>query len=275
MSTFAYYNGVFDLYENIRIPLSDRAIFFGDGVYDAAIGRGDKIFLLDKHIKRFLGNLKRLGIALELDEDALKKQLYSVVNKCNFDTFFLYLQASRDMPERTHSNLKSTSTNLLITVKECAPPSPTPMRLHIAEDLRYFYCDIKTLNLLPQTLYASEAEKNGCDECILHRRGTVTECSRSNVSIIKGGVLYTHPCSPLILPGITRESILSFCEEHDIPFKEQAFSLDELYDADDIIVSSTTKLACPGALADKKFTYSPLCEKICEGLKKQFVEFAL
>mgnify|MGYP002514262984 CR=1 FL=1 len=50
MSIFAYYNGVFGSFDEIRIPLSDRAVFFGDGVYDAALAAGDKIYLLDRHI---------------------------------------------------------------------------------------------------------------------------------------------------------------------------------------------------------------------------------
>lgn len=275
MSTFAYYNGVFDLYENIRIPLSDRAIFFGDGVYDAAIGSGDKIFLVDKHIKRFLGNAKKLKIPFDFDAQWLEKTLYSVVKKCDLECFFLYFQLSRSYPERTHSNLSCKGSNLLITVKESIIPCPSPMRLHVMEDLRYYYCDIKTLNLLPQTLYASEADDNGCDECVLHRCNIVTECSHSNVSIIKDGILYTHPKSRLILPGITRECILSFCERDGIPFKETPFSLKDLYEADDIIVSSTSKLACPAALKGQVRNPGAVCERICHGVKKQFVDFAL
>ena len=275
MSTFAYYNGELGSFDDIRIPLSDRAVFFGDGVYDAALGYGDGIYLLDRHIERFLGNAKRLKIPFDFDAEKLKETLYSVVKKCRFECFFLYFQLSRSSAERIHSNLLCKDSNLLITVKPSTMPSPTPMTLHLAEDLRYYFCDIKTLNLLPQTLYASEAEAALCDECVLHRRGIVTECSHSNVSIIKGGVLYTHPRSRLILPGITRESILSYCENQGIPFKELAFSVKELRDADDIIVSSTSRLACPGSLKDDFKAPSALCERICEGLKKQFVDFAL
>jgi D-alanine transaminase len=275
MSKFAYYNGVFDLYENIRIPLSDRAIFFGDGVYDAALGAGNKIYLIDRHIERFLGNLKRLSIRLEFTAEKLKELIYSVVRRCGFNCFFLYFQASRRCTDRIHSNLSSDGANLLITVKECPIPTGDLMHLYITEDLRYYYCDIKTLNLLPQTLYASLAESNGCDECVLHRFNTVTECSHSNISIIKNGVLYTHPNSRLILPGITRASILSFCEANGIPFKEIPFSLKELQEADDIIVSSTTKLACPAVIGDGDGKSTALCEKICNGIKKQSVEFAL
>ena len=275
MSAFAYYNGSFDLFENIRIPLSDRAVFFGDGVYDAALGAGDKIFLLDRHIERFLGNAARLKINTDLTADRLREILYSVVKKCNLDCFFLYFQLSRALPERIHSNLASRKSNLLVTVKETKVPNPTPMRLHVMEDLRYYYCDIKTLNLLPQTLYASEAESRGYDECVLHRFNVVTECSHSNVSIIKDGVLYTHPKSRLILPGITRDCMLALCEREGIPFKEVPFSLKELYEADDIIVTSTSRLACPAAVGDLTKKVTPIGKKICDGLKKQFVEFAL
>ena len=275
MSTFAYYNGELGSFDDIRISLSDRAVFFGDGVYDAALGARGRIFLIDKHIERFLTGAKRLKIPFDFDADWLKKTLYSVVNKSNFECFFLYFQLSRSCPERVHSNLSCKSSNLLITVKESPLPHPTLMRLYVMEDLRYYYCDIKTLNLLPQTLYASEAESMKCDECVLHRRGIVTECSHSNISIIKDGVLYTHPKTNLILPGITRESILAYCEGVGIPFKEIAFSLKDLNAADGIIVSSTTRLACPGVLFDQKKAESALCERICEGLKKQFVDFAL
>ena len=60
MSSYAYYNGSFDKKENINLPLSDRSIFFGDAVYDAAIGCYDRILWEDEHIERFLSNAEKL-----------------------------------------------------------------------------------------------------------------------------------------------------------------------------------------------------------------------
>jgi D-alanine transaminase len=274
MSIFAYYNGVFGSFDEIRIPLSDRAVFFGDGVYDAALAAGDKIYLLDRHIKRFLQNAKKLGIPVNFSEYEFEKLLRSVVSRCGFETSFVYFHLTRGLPERTHSSLGCQSSNLLITVKKCNIPSPTPMRLHIMEDLRYFYCDIKTLNLLPQTLYATEADSLGLDECVLHRNGIVTECSHSNISIVKDGILYTHPLSRLILPGITRESLLRVCENEGIPFKEIPFSLKELCEADGIIVTSTSRLACPAAVGTGNIGKCEISDRLCEILEKQFVEFS-
>ena len=46
--------------------------------------------------------------------------------------------------------------------------------------------------------------KKNAEEAILHRDGIVTECSASNVAIVKDEVIYTHPDSNLILPGVTK-----------------------------------------------------------------------
>ena len=62
MTSYAYYNGQFGKRDEIKIPLSDRSIFFGDAVYDTAIGCYDRILWEIEHIERLLCNAQRLGI---------------------------------------------------------------------------------------------------------------------------------------------------------------------------------------------------------------------
>jgi branched-subunit amino acid aminotransferase/4-amino-4-deoxychorismate lyase len=62
MNKIAFYNGIFAPIDEIKIPLSDRAIYFGDGIYEAAIGRNNKIYLEDYHLTRFFENAKRLNL---------------------------------------------------------------------------------------------------------------------------------------------------------------------------------------------------------------------
>ena len=69
-----------------------------------------------------------------------------------------------------------------------------------------------------------KAMQAGCDEAIFHRGERVTECSHSNVHIIKDGTLYTAPCDELILPGITRAHILNICKQEGIPVVEEPFT---------------------------------------------------
>ena len=112
------------------------------------------------------------------------------------------------------------------------------------EDKRFFYCNIKTINLLPAVMANEKAMEAGCDEAIFHRGERVTECSHSNVHILKNGTLYTAPCDELILPGITRAHILNICRQNGIPVVEEPFTLEEMMEADEIFFSSSSALTC-------------------------------
>ena len=92
---------------------------------------------------------------------------------------------------------------------------------------------------------AEKAEELGCGECVFHRGDIVTECAHSNVSIIKDGIFKTHPTDHYILPGITRMHLVQICKDNEIPVDETPFTMQELMDADEVIVSSSTKFCAP------------------------------
>lgn len=268
---YAYYNGRFGGYEEIFVPLSDRALFFGDGVYDAAIGRHGKIFLLDEHNERLFSNAKRLGIVPPVTKDELNEILQELIIRSGLSEYFIYVQFSRSKPRRTHSAL-GAEANLLITVTDWTLPSPERrLKLISFEDLRYEYCDVKTVNLLPAVLASTRAEELCADEAVFHRGDTVTECAHSNISILKDGALITHPESSHILPGITRRHLIAAARSHSVPVLERPFTLEELFSADEVIVSSTTKLLLAAESVDgrpvggsDRRTFSLLQSAVCE-----------
>ena len=242
MSSFAYYNGVFDKKENVKIPLSDRSIYFGDAVYDVAIGCYDRILWEDEHINRLLCGARKLEITHGYSFEFISSLLHEIAIKSMIESYLIYIQISRSYETRKHSSTGCT-TNLLITIDPFKPNLYSPaMKLTTCRDRRYGYCDIKTTNLLPAVLASTAAETNGFDEAIFLRRNIVTECSKSNISILKRGRLITHPKSHHILPGITREHLLLVCKELKIPVIETPFTENELFTADEIIVTSSTKL---------------------------------
>lgn len=250
MSSFAYYNGRFDKKENISIPLTDRSIYFGDAVYDVAIGCYDRILWENEHINRLLYGAKRLGITHSYTFEFISSLLREIAIKSMIEQYMMYIQLSRSYESRKHSATGCTA-NLLITIDQFEPTlySP-PMKLMTYEDKRYGYCDIKTTNLIPAVLASTEAEKSGFDEAIFIRDNLVTECSKSNISILKQGRLVTHPKSGNILPGITREHLLKVCEKINIPVFEEAFNQNDLLTADEIIVTSSTKLCRSASLVN-------------------------
>ena len=241
--SIAYYNGKISRICDASVPLTDRSVFFGDGVYDAAIGRDGVIYLEDEHLDRFISNARRLDIPLRLEKDELRGLLRELVEKADEECFFLYFQLTRYGEVRKHSYREGDGSNLLITVTPQALPNPK-RRLALVSypDRRYEYCHIKTLNLLPAVLASGYAEGMGADEAVFYRSDKVTECAHSNISILKGGRLITHPTDAHILPGITRAKMIQFCTDMGIETEERAFTRSELLRSDAALVTSSSKL---------------------------------
>ena len=246
MENIGYYHGKTGLIEEMTIPMNDRVTYFGDGVYDATYARNHKIFALSDHLDRFYNSCRLLKIPFDMPREELAKTLEDLVNQVDDGETFLYWQATRGTGMRNHA-FPSTKPNLLVTVTPCKFKNVyKKLRLITLEDTRFFHCNVKTLNLIPSVLAAEATKQAGCDESVFYRvRGEqkiVTECAHSNVSMLKDGKFITAPLSNLILPGITRKHLIEICKELGIPVEEREYTLEELFDADEIIVSSSGSL---------------------------------
>ena len=241
MERIAYYNGKIGTPEDMMVPMNDRVCYFGDGVYDATAAANGQIFLLDEHVDRLYNSAGLIGIQIPYTKPELKEILKDVVSRVDNPHSFVYFQVTRATAARTHAFPVNATANFWITVtpKQFRDFSQ-PIQLTEMEDKRYLYCNIKTLNLLPSVLAAQHAEEQGCYESVFHRGNIVTECAHSNISILKNGVLKTHPNDCYILPGIAKNHLIKACKKHSIPVAETPFTLDELRDADEVLVTSSS-----------------------------------
>ena len=238
MENIGFYNGEWGTLSELRLPVLDRAYYFGDGIYDAAYTRNKVIFALDEHVERFFSGLKKVGITIPYTPERVIQIMLEGVQKCDENDLFVYIQASCGTGIRNHADRRKTGNFLLMVYpKKIAPPQKTLTVLTTA-DRRYDMCDVKTLSIIPNVLAAQEAEENGCDEAILVRNGEVTECAHSNVHILVGGVLLSPPPCFCTLGGIGRKHLLSACKELSVPVVARRFSPAELSDADEIIITS-------------------------------------
>lgn len=242
MSEYAYYNGVFTPYGAAAIPISDRSIFFSDAVYDVMIGRAKSIYQAEEHLARLYANAERIGFENPPKKSELCEVIYELVALADLDDFMLYIQLSSDSKRRTHSRSEG-GINVLVTVTECTIPNKLEQIKAITlPDMRHSYCDVKTTSLLPAVLSVEEAKRRGADIAIFHKNGYVTECSYANIAVLKDGTLITHPCDSDILPGITQRNLEDASKRLGISTKKDKFTVSELYEADAVIISSTTKL---------------------------------
>ena len=240
-----YYNGEMGPLEEMKVPMGDRALYFGDGIYEATCVANRVPFALDDHLDRMYNSLRLLEIPFRRDRDWVRGELQRVIDAAeDAPVHLLYWQISRGNCPRSHPfPPKEVEPALMITIRPHQMKSmDRPYRLISLEDNRFKLCNIKTLNLIPSVLANQRAVERGCDEAVLHRGTRVTECAHSNISILKDGVLRTAPTDELILPGITRKHLLALAREHGIPVEETPFSMVELMNADEAIVTSSSAL---------------------------------
>ena len=239
-----YYNGELGPLEEMKVPMGDRALYFGDGIYEATCVANRVPFALDDHLDRMYNSLRLLEIPFQKDRDWVKAELQKVIDAAEDSPIhFLYWQISRGICPRNHPFPKDVEPTFMAYVKPHTMKSmDKPYKLISMEDIRFKLCNVKTLNLIPSVLANQRAAERGCDEAVLHRGSRVTECAHSNISILQDGVLRTAPTDELILPGITRKHLLALARENGIPTSETPFSMVELMNADEIIVTSSSAL---------------------------------
>lgn len=243
MANLAYYNGEFGPADELKIPFLDRAVFFGDGCYDAAFIIGGKALDLKLHIDRFFNSMRMLQITPPVSKQELEQILLDFVVRSETPDGLLYWQCSRGTAPRTHCfPPEGTKANLLVTIgPKGMPDIAKAVPMITVEDKRYFYCNIKTLNLLPNVLANEAAKAAGASEAIFVRPdGTVTEGSHTNVCILRQGVLQTHPDGECILPGISKRVLMELARELGVEVKEEPFSKEEMMAADEVFVTGSS-----------------------------------
>lgn len=250
-----YYNGVIGPLEQMTIPMQDRALFFGDGVYDFTFAFNKKMFAIEDHLNRFENSLRLLEIVPPMDRESLKKELQKCVDYADSDEgVAVYWQTSRGNCQRNHIfPPEGTPSTLLITVTPLKKQNfQKPLKLVTVEDTRFFHCDIKTVNLIPNVMAAQRAEEAGCQEAVFHRGSYLTECAHSSLVILKDGILTAPPLDNLILPSISRKHVEEICHENNIPVETRKVDMEEVFDADELIVLSSSKLITHADTLDGK-----------------------
>lgn len=253
MKNLGYYNGKYDEIENMQIPMLDRVCWFGDGVYDATYAHNHIVFDMDAHLDRFYRSAKLLDINIPIERDELDKLIRDLVLKIDSGDQFIYMQVTRGSGIREHIYEENVIGNLWITLTpEKVSNTYDPIDVITYEDKRFYYCNCKTLNLIPSCLGITEASRKGCKEAIFHRGDIVTECAHSNVSIFKDNTVITHPLDDKVLPGTARIRLLAFAQKLGYKVEEREYTLDELMCADEIVVHSTGSFCIPVKTVDGK-----------------------
>jgi D-alanine transaminase len=232
------------------------------------------MFTVNEHINRLYESAKKIRLVMPFAKIELIKLLEKLIKVNELKNGHIYFQITRGVSERIHQFPDFTVEPVLTAfTKEMDRPlekQKTGIKASLVEDERWLKCDIKSLNLLANVLAKQEATEKGSFEAILHRGDIITEGSASNIFGIKNNVLYTHPANNLILHGITRAVIFKLAEQVGLTVKEEAMTVNELLQMEEVFLSSTTSEIMPIIQIDEHKVDNGVVGRLTKEMQQQF-----
>lgn len=244
-----YLNGEYLPLDQACVPVLDRGFIFGDGVYEVIPVYGSRVFRLEHHLQRLKNSMQAVRIINPLSDEEWSAIIDGVVARNDGGDQSIYLQITRGVARRDHRFPDDIRPTIFVMSNLFEPVAKEQLEQGVAaitlDDIRWQYCSIKSIALLPNILLRQQAVEQGAAEAILLRNGEVTEGAASNVFIVKAGIIITPPKTDCLLPGITRDLIVEQAEAHGLPVREVNIKESELETADEIWLTSSTKEILP------------------------------
>jgi len=256
MPELAYLNGKIMPIDQAMVPVEDRGYQFGDAVYEYIASYNGRLFCLEQHLDRLERSMAELAFP-RIPRDGIRQAILDLFGRAGIARAGVYIQISRGVAPRNHPFPETAVPQVVMTVRPVMDKPATVLANGAAAittvDQRWGRCDIKTVQLLANVLAKQKAVAAGCAEAILvSAEGVVREATSSNVFIVKNNRLVTHPLTPAILPGITRNELIAICHEEKIVVDERFFGAAELFAADEVFLSGTVTEVFPIVKVDGK-----------------------
>ncbi|MEO9273227.1 D-amino acid aminotransferase [Marinomonas sp. 5E14-1] len=277
--SIVYLNGTFMPIEDAKISPLDRGFLFGDGIYEVIPSYDGKTVGLEPHMQRMFDGLAAIGIKSTRTLEEWKEIIQTLLAKNGNGNLGVYLQVSRGADvKRYHAypeNVEPTIFAMTTAIKapvEADASKAKGFSVGTTQDMRWKRCQIKSTALLGNVMHFQEGYEGGNDEILLYNADNIlTEASSSNAFIVKDGVVITPVLDNQILPGITRKLILDILEKDgSIPFEVRDITMEEVFNADEVWVTSSSKELAPVTTIDGKTVGNGSVGKVWEAAFKLY-----
>jgi D-alanine transaminase len=242
-SVSAFWNGQLMPLVDVRVSVLDRAYLFGDAAYEVIrVYRGEP-WLFSEHERRLARSLAALKIDAAVTD--LRGKIRQLLQRDGKTEAGVYIQVSRGEGPRSHvppTGLRPNELIYLLAVDDQALEEKRKKGFHVGltPDQRWGRCDVKSINLLGNTLAGADAKAKGFDDALLvDRDGYVTEGTHSSFFAVFADELVTPPLGPGLLPGITRAHLLGLAARSGLRASERRVAALELARADELFFSGT------------------------------------
>ncbi|TNF87654.1 MAG: D-amino-acid transaminase [Gammaproteobacteria bacterium] len=279
MTRIVFLNGEYLPADEARISIFDRAVNFGDAIYEVAGVLDGKLVDFAHHMERYFNSLDKLGIASPLSQQQVLQAFRKLVELNQIDEGLVYMQVTRGEAERDFVWPDDIEPNVFMFTQPKASvenrAAETGVSLASAPDIRWARRDIKSVNLLAQVLAKKTAHDAGAYEALMiDGDGYITECGSTSFFIVRGDLILTRPLSNDILPGVTRRAVVSLCQREGLRLVEAKFTLDDALDADEAFISGASSYILPVVRIDEREISGGNPGSLTRELRQIYIEHA-
>ena len=260
--TPCYLNGEITALKDAKISVMDRGFIFGDGVYEVVPVYAGKPFRFAQHMARLDRSLAEVRIANPLSHDQWREIVLKLVDGYALSQHtshekidqLVYIQITRGVALRDHVMPTDLAPTVFVMTSSMKPPTPKQRAQGVAcvspDDFRWSKAHIKSTSLLSAVLARQISFDADAVETVMFRDGFLSEAAACNVWVVRGGKVLGPPKDNLVLEGIRYGLIEGICREAGIGFELRRISREEVFGADELLLSSATKEVLPVTLLD-------------------------
>ena len=265
-----FLNGKFLPEADAVVPLNDRGLLLGDGMFETMLVANGRPFRLAQHLERLARGVEFLKIQLPFTPREIQKFAGQLIGQNELADAVLRITLTRGAGQRGYSPKNAGAPTFAMTLH------PLPL-VNADEPLQWSLITssfrvpagdalaaVKTTSKILNVLARAEAEEKGADEALLlNTNGEVAETAGGNLFWIYQDHVCTVPTGRGVLPGITRAVVLEICQTLGLETQKRIIKPEHLRNATGIFVTQSALGIVPVAAFDGlPVAPSPLVDQI-------------
>lgn len=277
-------NGEMSTLRDAKVSVLDRGFIFGDGVYEVVPAYAGRPFRFDEHMARLERSLREMRIANPMDRAgwrALVERLVTayaahVGKPADQTDQQVYLQITRGVAMRDHAMPAGITPTVFAMTNKITQPTAADRAEGVAcvtaDDFRWKKAHIKSTSLLGSVFARQIGVDAGANETVMFRDGYLSEGAAANVWVVQGGRVLGPLKDNLVLEGIRYGLIEQLCADAGIPFELRRIAREEVFAADELLLSNASKEVLPVTRLDGQPVGNgkpgPIYEKLYAGYQR-------
>ena len=277
-------NGRVSSQEQAVISIFDHGFLYGEGVYETLRTYNGEPFLFERHMRRLRKSAGMLALPVPLTDTEIDARFRETMKAAGLGDApereaYIRILVTRGIGELTYDPAATPTPSIVVIVKPNVDPPREAFERGVKVSLVGIVRNhpatvnplIKSNSLLNNALAMQEALRHGAFEGVMRNyKGELAECTQSNLFIVKDGAALTPPVDAGLLPGITREFLFEIGATAGIPVREAVLKDEDLLNADESFLTSTTRELVPIVQVDDRTIGTGKPGPITRGLLEAF-----